>query len=130
MLKNRLSLIAVNITLFSLASSMIPQQTLAQSKPALLNKQQCIQNLVKQGLKSTQASVWCNYEEECLVQSKKEGLPLQSAKTVCQCTISEFRNKYTTAQFKTLTQQINTNRKTARELRDTGEKCFEKILFE
>ena len=102
----------------------------AQAKKSLLDQKLCVESLVKEGLKSNQASVWCNYQEECLVQSQEEGLPLESAQTVCECTISEFRNKYTTERFKELTQQVNTDRKVAREMREVGEMCFEKILFE
>ena len=130
MLKNCLSLTVINIAFYSLVSSSMSTKTLAQEKKPLLDKEQCIQSLVKEGLKSTQASVWCNYQEECLVKSQEEGLPLESAQTVCQCTISEFRNKYSTEKFKELTQQVNTDRKVARELRDVGEMCFEQILFE
>ena len=130
MFKNSLSSAVITITVLSSLSLLMTTETFAQSKKSLLNKQQCIQSLVKQGLKSTQASVWCNYQEECLVQSQKEGLPLESSQTVCKCTISEFRNKYSTEKFKELTQQVNSNKKVARELREVGEMCFEKILFE
>ncbi len=120
----------INITVISMTFLLMTTEGFAQSNKSSFNKQQCIQNLAKQGLKTTQASVWCNYEEKCLVESQNEGLSKESAQTVCKCTISEFRNKYTTEKFKQLTQQVNNNRKVARELREVGEMCFEKILFE
>ena len=130
MFKKFFPLAAINLTVLSVVSASMTTDVLAQSQKSGFNQQQCIQNLVKEGLKSTQASVWCNYQQECLSESQKEGLPLESANSVCQCTISEFRNKYTTETFKELTQQVNSNKKVARELREVGEMCFEKILFE
>ena len=130
MLKQPLSVAIINITIFSLASMFSMIEASAQSKKPEFNQQQCIQRLMKDGLKPNQASVWCNYHQECVIQSQQQGLPLESAQTVCKCTISEFRNKYTTETFKELTQQVKTNKETARELREVGETCFEKILFE
>lgn len=130
MFKNSFPLVIINIFAFSLASLLLSTDVSAQSQKSQFNQQQCIQNLVKDGLKPTQASVWCNYHKQCIIESQQEGLSLDSAKSVCQCTISEFRNKYTTDKFKELTQQANTNKKVARELREVGEMCFEKILYE
>lgn len=94
------------------------------------NRQQCIQNLVKDGLKTEDASVWCNYNEECLVRSRQEGLPLDSAKSVCDCTIKTFRKKYSTEKFREITKKSQTDKKIANQLREVGETCFEEILFE
>ena len=120
----------MNFTLVFLTSSLWSTTTVAQSEQPMFDREKCLQELAKQGLKPNEASVWCNYQEECLVQSQQEGLPLVSAQTVCQCSISEFRNKYTSEKFKELTGQVDSNRKVARELREVGEKCFEEILFE
>jgi len=94
------------------------------------NRQQCIQNLVKDGLKSDDASVWCNYNQQCLVRSQKEGLAFDSAKTVCDCTIKAFRKKYSTEKFREITRKSETDKKIANQLREVGEACFEEILFE
>ena len=130
MSKNRLSLSVISLSLLTLATSLTFFPSVVQASKPVLDKQACVEGLVKEGLQSSQASVWCNYKEECIQESVKEGLPLESAKTVCDCTIAEFRNKYTTEKFKTLTQQVNTDKKVARQLREVGEMCFEKILFE
>ena len=94
------------------------------------NRQQCIQNLVKDGVKSEDASVWCNYNQQCLVRSQQEGLSFESAKSVCDCTIKTFRKKYTTDKFREITKQSQTDKKIANQLREVGEACFEEILFE
>lgn len=94
------------------------------------NRQQCIQNLVKDGLKTEDASVWCNYNEQCLVRSHREGLPVASAKSVCDCTIKTFRGKYTTEKFREMTKKSETDRRIANQLREVGEACFEQILFD
>ena len=130
MFKYSLSYTLINIAALSFVSVLSMTEASAQSNNSEFNQQQCIQNLVKEGLQPKQASVWCNYNAECIIQSQQEGLPLESAQTLCKCTISEFRNKYTTDKFKELTQQVNSNKKVARELREVGEMCFEKILYE
>ena len=129
MVKNSLYFVIFSILALS-ATSWNNKEVLAQSIASSSESEKCIQGLVKEGLKSTEASVWCNYEQECLVQSQEQGLPMETAKTVCQCSISEFKSKYNTDKFKELTQQVDSNKNVAKELREVGEMCFEKILFE
>lgn len=94
------------------------------------NRQQCLQNLMKEGVKSEDASIWCNYNQQCLVRSQKEGLAFDSAKTVCDCTIKTLRKKYNAQKFKEITKKSETDKKIANQLREIGEVCFEEILFE
>ena len=129
-MKSHPFLTLINVSLVSASLSLFTGVTLAQSPKPTFNHQQCIQELVKEGLKTDQASVWCNYKQECLVRSLKEGLPPEAAKSVCDCSIKEFRKRYPTDKFKELTKQADTNPKIAKELREVGETCFESILFE
>jgi hypothetical protein len=94
------------------------------------NSQKCIQGLLKEGLSNDGARIWCNYKQECLKQSQKEGLPQYAAETVCNCVITEFRKSYNPQEFKKLTQQAETNQRISQKLRDVGEACFEEVLYE
>lgn len=94
------------------------------------NRQQCLQKLAREGLKTEDASVWCNYNQQCIARSQKEGLAFDAAKTVCDCTIKTFRQKYNTEKFKEITKKSQTDKKIANQLREVGEACFEEILFE
>lgn len=120
--------ISLSLGVFSIAT--FASASLAQSNKVNFNQAQCIQGLVKEGLKADQATVWCNYNRECLIRSQKEGLPPDAAKSVCDCSIKEFRKKYSPEKFKELTKQADSNPKVAKELREVGEACFEKILYE
>ena len=124
------SLLAINITVITLANSFFMDVAIAEGQKSTWNQAKCVEGLVKEGLKTNEATIWCNYQEECLVESQKEGLGFESAKTVCECTISQFRSKYSSEQFKALTDKVDSDKKVAREFRDVGETCFEKILFE
>lgn len=117
-----------SVSLLSLVSffSFSSDKTFAQNS----DSRQCVANLVRQGLKNPEASVWCNYQQECLVRSQKEGLPLATAEMVCECTIKEFRKQYDVNKFRELTQKSNTDRRVASQLQLVGEKCFEDILFQ
>ncbi len=129
MLKSNGFVTIINLCFLSFSLSLFSSKSFAESaKP--FNQQQCIQGLVKEDLKPEQASVWCNYTQECLVRSQKEGLPLDTAKSVCDCSIKEFRKNYTTEKFREISQQADSNSKVGRQLREVGEKCFEDILFE
>lgn len=94
------------------------------------DSQKCIQGFVKQGLSNDSARIWCNYKQECLKQSQKEGLPPAAAETVCNCVINDFRKRYNPVEFKKLTEQAKTNRSVAQKLREVGETCFEEVLYE
>ncbi|NCO75001.1 MAG: hypothetical protein GW795_08365 [Cyanobacteria bacterium] len=130
MFKSHKFLTVFSLSFLTFSPFFIAEKTIAQSTQSPFNSQQCIQGLTKEGLKPQQASVWCNYKQECLVRSQKEGLPAEAAKSVCDCSIKEFRKRYSTEKFKELTRQINSNAKVASQLREVGESCFEDILFE
>lgn len=120
----------VNFSLVAVSLSFFSSPSFAQSTPVVFNQQQCIDGLVKEGLKPNQASIWCNSTQECLKESQKQGLPPETAKTVCNCTMKEYRKRYTAEKFKEVVKQSQTNSKIAKELREVGESCFETILFE
>ncbi|MBL1211332.1 hypothetical protein [Geminocystis sp. GBBB08] len=129
MLKSNGLITIVNLCFFSFSIPLFTSKSFAQS-PKPFNQQQCIQGFVKEGLKPEEAAVWCNYTQQCLVRSQKEGLTAEAAKTVCDCSIKEFRKRYTTEKFREISKQADTNAKIGRQLREVGEKCFEDILFE
>ncbi|MGI0480259.1 hypothetical protein ACN4EE_05660 [Geminocystis sp. CENA526] len=129
-MKSQLFSSVINFSLVAVSFSFLASPSIAQSSSSNFNQQQCIDGLVKEGLKPDQASVWCNYTRECLARSQREGLPLESARSVCNCTIKEFRKRYSTEKFREISKQADTNPKIARELREVGESCFEAILFE
>lgn len=114
--------------------SLLPLASLAtapsNSTTPSFNRQECLQRMAREGLKNDQAAVWCNYEQECLLRAQKEGLPPLSAKSVCDCTIKEFRQKYSPEKFRDLTRRSQRDKKVANQLREVGEACFEKVLFE
>lgn len=118
------------LSLFTVFLAFFSSPSFAQSTPVVFNSQQCIDGLVKEGLKPNQASIWCNSTQECLKESQKQGLPPETAKTVCNCTMKEYRKRYTAEKFKDVVKQSQTNPKIAKELREVGESCFETILFE
>ncbi|BAQ61760.1 hypothetical protein GM3708_2166 [Geminocystis sp. NIES-3708] len=130
MLNSKIILTVVNLSLFTFSLSVFASKSFAQSSKPIFNQQQCIQGFVKEGLKTEQASVWCNFKQECLVRSQKEGLPPEAAKSVCDCSIKEFRKRYATEKFREISRQADSNSKVGRQLREVGEKCFEDILFE
>ncbi len=122
-------LLPINLILVNLFSLNTQQLTQAQTTKPTVNQQQCVNNLVKEGLENDEAIVWCDYQEECLELSLDEGLPLYAAQNVCDCTIKEFRNRYTAEKFKELNQQAETDEEVKNNLREVGESCFEDILF-
>jgi hypothetical protein len=130
MLKSNNFVTTINLCFITFSLSIFPSKSFAQSAKPVFNQQQCIQGFVKEGLKTEQASVWCNFKQECLVRSQKEGLPAEAAKSVCDCSIKEFRKRYTTEKFREISRQADSNSKVGRQLREVGEKCFEDILFE
>lgn len=117
----------ISVGLFSLNFF---ESTQAQTnKKTTFNQQQCVNKLVKEGLTKNQADIWCNYENECLERSQKEGLPIYAAQSLCDCTIKDFRKTYTAEKFKELNQQAKTDEEIANKLREVGESCFEDLLF-
>ncbi|HIK38401.1 MAG: hypothetical protein NZ901_06080 [Geminocystis sp.] len=114
--------------------SLLPFAPLAiaqsNSTTPSFNRQECLQRMAKEGLKNDQAAVWCNYEQQCLLRAQKEGLPPLSAKSLCLCSIKEFRKRYSTEKFGELTRRSEKDKRVANQLREVGEACFEKVLFE
>ncbi|BAQ63732.1 hypothetical protein [Geminocystis sp. NIES-3709] len=129
-MKSKRFLTFINFSIISFSLSLLSSPSFAQSAKPIFDQQQCVEGLVKEGLKADHASTWCNYKQECLVRSQKEGLPADAAKSVCDCSIKEFRKRYTTDKFKELTKKADSDSKVAKELREVGESCFEGILFE
>jgi hypothetical protein len=117
------STLVVSVVSVNRDNSVMAQQTGFDS-------QKCIQGFVKQGLSNESARIWCNYKQECLKQSQKEGLPAAASETVCNCVINDFRKRYNPVEFKKLTEQAQTNRSVAQKLREVGEACFEEVLYE
>ncbi|MFN5513874.1 MAG: hypothetical protein ACK5CA_03770 [Cyanobacteriota bacterium] len=64
------------------------------------------------------------YYQECLQRVKKQGLAPALAEDICQCTIAEFKKRYSLPRFQALVQQSKTDPKTARALAEVGEDCF------
>lgn len=121
-----LSLVSIVFLAFS---SVINVNTI-QAQEVNFDQKKCIQSLVKQGLNTEQAKIWCNYKLDCLKRSQKEGLPKDAAESVCDCTINEFRKRYNPQQFQNLINQSKTNQSIAEKLREVGETCFDNILYE
>ncbi len=105
------------------------QLTQAQTEDNKFNKQKCVSELVTKGLKEKEATGWCEYQQECLTQAQGEGLPLEVAESLCDCTLGEFRNHYTLTKFQELNQQAKNNPDINQQLTEVGEVCFEDILF-
>jgi hypothetical protein len=70
------------------------------------------------------------YLQNCVETSMQEGLLQAEAKTLCDCTINKFQQKYTLQEFKQLTAASKTDRTAADALVDVGQLCFETILYE
>ena len=96
----------------------------------IFERRRYIQGMVKDGLSVDKAEFWGNYRQDCLESSLEQGLPSWTAESVCNCVIDKFRESYTSQQFKDVTQQAETDPAIAEKLREVGESCFEKILYE
>ncbi|MEB3174424.1 MAG: hypothetical protein VKN60_04435 [Cyanobacteriota bacterium] len=64
------------------------------------------------------------YYQECLQRVKKQGLAPALAQDICQCTIAEFKQRYSLPRFQALVQKSKTDPKTAQALAEVGEDCF------
>lgn len=71
-----------------------------------------------------------SYNQECLQTSMKEGLAEAEAKSLCDCTISEFERQYSLTEFKRLTAAAATDKTAETTLVEVGQFCFEQILYE
>lgn len=70
------------------------------------------------------------YLQNCVKTSMQEGLLEPEAKTLCDCTLNKFQQKYTLEKFKQLTAASKTDRSAADALVEVGQVCFETILYE
>lgn len=128
-MKNKLDYFSlVSIFLLTFASFLNLKSVNAQK--VVFDEKKCLQGFVTQGLTADKAKIWCNYKQDCLKESQKEGLPVDTAQSVCECTINEYKKRYSIQQFQNLTQQIKTNPAVEEKLREVGETCLDNILFE
>jgi hypothetical protein len=70
------------------------------------------------------------YLQNCVKTSMQEGLLQPEAKTLCDCTLNKFQQKYTLEEFKRLTAASKTDQTAADALVEVGQLCFETILYE
>ncbi|NES86786.1 MAG: hypothetical protein F6K10_38590 [Moorea sp. SIO2B7] len=91
-------------------------------------KKACVESYVADGLEKKEAQIWCDYKTECREHAKN--LPEEDAEMLCTCTINEFQARYTTEEFKKITQEAKKDEEAEEKLIEVGEACFEKILYE
>ena len=70
------------------------------------------------------------YLQDCIQTSMEEGLIEEDAKTLCNCTLNKFQQKYSLPEFKQLTAASQTDDRAATSLIEVGELCLETILFQ
>lgn len=70
------------------------------------------------------------YTQECVQTSIAEGLEEVEAKKLCSCTLDKFQQQYTLQEFKQLTIASNTDPASQDALVQTGQVCFEELLYE
>ncbi|WP_036480301.1 hypothetical protein [Myxosarcina sp. GI1] len=70
------------------------------------------------------------YSQECLQTSMAEGLEAAEAKKLCSCTLNKFQQQYSFQEFKQLTIASNTDPASQDALVQTGQVCFEELLYE
>ena len=70
------------------------------------------------------------YLQECMGTAMQEGLAEPEAKQLCDCTLTEFQQKYSFTEFQELSSKAATNETAANALFEVGEMCFETILYE
>lgn len=70
------------------------------------------------------------YLQECMSTAMQEGLAEPEANQLCNCTLTEFQQKYSFAEFQELSTKSATDETAANALFEVGEMCFESILYE
>ncbi|HHP7232336.1 MAG TPA: hypothetical protein ACFCUY_15925 [Xenococcaceae cyanobacterium] len=70
------------------------------------------------------------YMQDCQETSMQEGLAAVEAQKLCQCTLREFQQKYTLAEFKQLNTAAETDETASNQLIEVGQVCFEELLYE
>ena len=70
------------------------------------------------------------YLQDCMQTTMGEGLVEEDAKTLCNCTLKKFQQKYSLTEFKQLTASSQTDENSATKLIEVGESCLETILFQ
>lgn len=76
------------------------------------------------------ATTFESYRQECVRRSRGEGLALDVANDLCNCTLKKFQARYTLAQFRALVQKSKTDKTAANSLSSVGEACFDEVLYE
>ena len=70
------------------------------------------------------------YLKDCMATSMAEGLAEPEAQKLCECTLTEFQQRYSLAEFEELNAKAENDPKAANALIGVGELCFESILYE
>ncbi|MDJ0533956.1 MAG: hypothetical protein QNJ70_15960 [Xenococcaceae cyanobacterium MO_207.B15] len=70
------------------------------------------------------------YLQDCQETSMEEGLGEFEAKRLCDCTLREFQQKYTLAEFQQLNSAAATDETASNQLIEVGQFCFEELLYE
>lgn len=70
------------------------------------------------------------YSRECIQTSIAEGLEEAEASKLCDCTLNKFQQQYTLQEFKQLTIDSNSDQASQDALIETGQVCFEELLYE
>ena len=109
-------------------AQQVNQNTTSSAFSAQNYQKACVESYVADGLDKKEAKIWCNYKTEC--RERANNLPEEDAEILCTCTINEFQARYTTEEFKKLTQEAKKDEEAEEKLIEVGEACFEKILYE
>lgn len=70
------------------------------------------------------------YLQECMVTAMQEGLAEPEAQQLCDCTLTQFQQKYSLEEFQEISTKSATDETAANALFEVGEMCFESILYE
>ena len=86
--------------------------------------------LVPQILAKDSSDAFEKYRKQCLERVRREGLRGEVGNELCNCVISQFRSRYSIAEFQQLLQQAKQDKTAARKLSQIGESCFDSVLYE
>lgn len=85
---------------------------------------------IKETVKEYPLAYSQKYLQDCQKTSLKEGLEAVDAKKLCECTLTEFQQKYTLTEFQQLNTAAETDDNASNELIEVGQLCFEELLYE
>jgi hypothetical protein len=71
-----------------------------------------------------------DYQKQCLAKIQNSGIKGKLAQDICNCTIANFKKRYSLEAFNQVVQKSKANKATANQLAAVGEECFEKYLYE